>query len=38
MTNKKAAAPTVAHGSIAKPSLSVPEAIRFLQLLGQEVA
>ena len=39
MTNKKAAAPTVAHGSIAKPSLSTAsEATQFLELLGKDPA
>jgi hypothetical protein len=41
MTNKKATAPTVAHGSIAAPILSVPDAAatpaaRFLDLLGKD--
>ena len=44
MTNKKAPAPTVAHGSIAAPSLSVErnfkasDATRFLELLGKDAA
>jgi hypothetical protein len=39
MTNKKATAPTVAHGSIAEPSLSTAgEATQFLELLGKDPA
>jgi hypothetical protein len=39
MTNKKAPAPTGAHGSIAEPSLSTAgEATQFLELLGKDPA
>jgi hypothetical protein len=39
MTNKKAPAPTGAHGSIAAPSLSTAgEATQFLELLGKDPA
>ena len=39
MTNQKATAPTVAHGSIAEPSLSTAgEATQFLELLGKDPA
>ncbi|MEY4807481.1 MAG: Phormidium phage MIS-PhV1B [Cyanobacteriota bacterium] len=39
MTNKKAPAPTGAHGSIAAPSLSTAgEATQFLKLLGKDPA
>jgi hypothetical protein len=39
MTNKKAPAPTGAHGSIAAPSLSkASEATQFLELLGKDPA
>ena len=43
MTNKKATAPTVAHGSIAAPILSVPDAAatpaaQFLAALGKDLA
>ena len=39
MTNRKATAPTVAHGSIAAPSLSTAdEATQFLELLGKDPA